>query len=182
LPVPSRRTETRHATPGNVCNHFLKYDMSCDDFDRLRARANGHCELCEAPESDTPRGALVIDHFQGDGLFFVRGLICDRCNSVMSRHDRTAAWGPASLPWREKARAYHLAAFARPTAEEFSRADQYIASRRPYKVKDRDLVVARPQTLQVRLDRSVTEIAKKLRRHLSDKQRARLVELLSKPK
>jgi hypothetical protein len=182
LPVPNRRTETRHATPGNSCNHFLKYEMSCDDFDRLQARAAGRCELCETPEVETVRGALVIDHFQGDGLFFVRGLICDRCNSVMSRHDRNVEWGPSSLPWAERARAYHLAAFERPTQQEFEQADRYIASRRPYKVKDRPSVpVARPEALLVRLDRSMTDAARKLRLHLTDKQRARLAELLSRP-
>ncbi|MEH0552532.1 endonuclease domain-containing protein [Streptomyces sp. B21-101] len=179
---PSRRTETRHATLGNTCNHFQKYGMTCNSFDLLLARANGRCELCATPEGETPRGALVIDHFEGAGLFFVRGLICDRCNSVMSRHDRTAAWGPASLPFATKARAYHLAAFERPTPEEFGLADQHIAGRRPYRVKDRPSVfVVRPRSLQLRLDRSMTDVAAKLRRNLTDKQRSRLVELLSKP-
>lgn len=183
LITPNRRTETRHATPGNACNHFQKYGMTCDDFDRLLARAAGRCELCETPEGETRRGGLVIDHFEGGGLFFVRGLICDRCNSVMSRHDRSAAWGPSSLPWADRARSYHLAAFEQPTAEEFEQADRYIAARRTYGVKDRLYVpVAQPRTLVVRLDRSMTEAADKLHRHLTDRQRARLVELLSKPK
>ncbi|NEA52362.1 endonuclease domain-containing protein [Streptomyces sp. SID10815] len=181
-PVPNRRTETRHATSGNACNHFLKYGMTCDNFDRLLARAAGRCELCKTPEEQTQRGALVIDHFQGEGLFFVRGLICDRCNSVMARHDRSAEWGPASLPWADKARAYHLAAFEQPTPLDFAQADQYIASRRPYNVKDRPHIPITPRkTLVVRLDRSMTEAADKLRRHLTDRQRERLIELLSKP-
>jgi hypothetical protein len=183
LIAPNRRTETRHATPGNACNHFMKYGMTCDDFDRLRARADGRCELCETPEEKTRRGALVIDHFEGDGLFFVRGLVCDRCNSVMSRHDRNAAWGPSSLPWAARARAYHLAAFERPTPEEFEQAERYIASRRPYAVKDRILPkVVQPKTYYVRLDRPLAEIASKLRRRLSVEQRAQLIELLSKSK
>lgn len=177
---PSRRTETRHATPGNTCNHFQKYGMTCDNFDRLLARAAGRCELCETPEAETRRGALVIDHFEGGGLFFVRGLICDRCNSVMSRHDRSAAWGPSSLPWADKARSYHLAAFEQPTPEEFARADEYIASRRAYQVKDRPpLPTATRKTVVIRLDRSMTDAAAKLQRHLTGRQRARLVELLS---
>lgn len=183
LNEPNRRTETRHATPGNTCNHFQKYGMTCDNFDRLLARAAGRCELCEKPEAETRRGALVIDHFQGGGLFFVRGLICDRCNSVMSRHDRSVAWGPASLPWADKARSYHLGAFEQPTPEEFEQADEYIASRRAYRVKDRPPLPAAPRkSLTVRLDRSMTDAAAKLHRHLTDRQRTRLVELLSKPK
>ncbi|MGW5636668.1 endonuclease domain-containing protein [Streptomyces sp. NPDC003832] len=182
LPVPNRLTETRHATPGNACNHFLKYGVTCDNFDLLQARAKKCCEICRTPEADTTRGALVIDHFEGGGLFFVRGLLCDRCNSVMSRHDRKTDWGPASLPWKEQARAYHLAAFERPTEEQFEQADRLIASRRPYKVKDRPYVpVMSPKALTVRLDRSMVEAAKKLRRHLTGRQRARLAELLSEP-
>lgn len=183
LIAPNRRTETRHATPGNACNHFMKYGMTCDDFDRLRTRADGRCELCETPEEKTRRGILVIDHFQGAGLFFVRGLICDRCNSVMSRHDRKAAWGPSSLPWAEKARAYHLASFERPTPEEFEQAEQYIASRRPYAVKDRILPkVKRPKVPHIRMDRPLKEIATKLRRNLGADEMAQLIELLTKPK
>jgi hypothetical protein len=183
LTTPNRRTETRHATPGNACNHYLKYDMTCADFDRLRARADGRCELCDTPEEKTRRGALVIDHFQGAGLFFVRGLVCDRCNSVMSRHDRTAAWGPSSLPWADKAQAYHLSAFERPTPEEFEQAQQYIDSRRPYVVKDRVLPkVKRPKVPYIRMDRPVKEIATKLRRHLDAEEMAQLIDLLAKPK
>lgn len=154
--------------------------MTCDDFDRLLARAAGRCELCKTLEEETQRGALVIDHFEGDGLFFVRGLLCDRCNSVMSRHDRAVAWGPSSLPWKDKARAYHLAAFGQPSLDEFEQADRHIASRRTYHVKDRAyLPVAPRKALVVRLDRSMTETAAKLRRHLTERQRERLIELLS---
>lgn len=157
--------------------------MTCDDYDRLCRRANGRCELCQTPEAKTVRGALVIDHFQARNLFFVRGLLCDRCNSVMSRHDRTATWGPSSLPFKEKARAYHLAAFGEPTPEEFAQAEQAIQSRKPYAVKDRILPhVVRPKVAYVRMDRPLPEIAKKLRRHLNDAQVAQLVELLSDPK
>jgi hypothetical protein len=155
--------------------------LTCDDFDRLKARADGRCELCRTPESETVRGGLVIDHFEGRGLFFVRGLLCDPCNSVMPRHDRKVAWGPASLPWKDKARAYHLAAFGRPTPEQLALADEVIASRRPYVVKDRHPIpMARPGALVIRLDRSMTDVAKKLRRHLTDRQRTRLIELLSR--
>lgn len=183
MPVPNRRTETRHATPGNVCNHFAKYGMTCDSFDLLRARAGGRCEICQTPEGQTTRGALVIDHFEGGGLYFVRGLLCDRCNSVMSRHDRHAEWGPSSLPWAERARAYHLAAFEQPSAEEFAQAEEHIASRKPYSVKDRVLPkVKRPKAYYVRLDRPLPEIANKLRHRLSAEQRAQLIELLSKPR
>lgn len=180
LPAPNRRTETRHATPGNACTHFVTYGMTCDDYDRLRRRAAGRCELCETPEAQTVRGTLIIDHFQDRDLFFVRGLLCDRCNAVMSRHDRTTTWGPSSLPFKEKARAYHLAAFAQPTPEEFAQAEQAIQARKPYAVKDRILPPAKgPKVSYVRLDRPLAEIASKLRRNLNAAEVAQLIELLS---
>lgn len=178
--TPNRRTETRHATPGNTCNHFQKYRLTCDEYDRLRARSEGRCELCQTPEDETPRGALVIDHFQGGGVFFVRGLLCDKCNSVMSRHDRTTTWGPSSLPWATATREYHLRAFANPSPEEFAKAEAYIEARRPYAVKDRVLPKPRRRTKvpHIRLDRSVAQIASKLRRHLDGDQLTELIELL----
>jgi hypothetical protein len=183
LPAASRHTENRHTTPDKTCHHFISYDLTCEDFDRLHARAAGRCELCDIAGEETPRGSLVIDHFQGGGLFFVRGLLCDKCNSVMSRHDRTAAWGPASESLREKAQAYHLNAFSRPTPEQFERAAAYIANRKPFNVADRPPLpryVARPSTppSPLRLDRGVKHIAAKLRRHLNAKQISRLIELL----
>jgi hypothetical protein len=180
LPTPSRRTETRHATPGNACTHFLKYGMTCNSYDRLRRRANGRCELCKTPETRTPRGALVIDHFQAGDLFFVRGLLCDKCNSVMSRHDRKTAWGPSSLPFKEKARAYHLAAFEQPSPEEFAQADQAIHARKPYAVKDRILPhIVRPKVAYIRMDRPLPEIASKLRRNLDAREVTHLIALLA---
>lgn len=134
--APNRHTETRHATPGNTCNHFQKYGLTCDEYDQLRARSEGRCEICQTPEPKTVRGALVIDHFAGGGAWFVRGLLCDKCNSVMSRHDRAVTWGPASLPWAEKARAYHLNAFGKPSAEEFLLAQEYIDRRKPFSIRD----------------------------------------------
>lgn len=132
---PSRHTENRHTEPGKICHHFFTYNLTCDEYDQLRARANGHCEICKTPERETTRGLLVIDHFQGGGVAFVRGLLCDKCNAVMARHDRAMVWGPATLPWAEQARAYHLNAWALPSAEEFRRAEQYIQSRRPFTVR-----------------------------------------------
>jgi hypothetical protein len=157
--------------------------MTCNEYDELQARAGEQCELCGTAETDTPRGALIIDHFQGGGLFFVRGLLCDKCNSVMSRHDRTAPWGPASLPFKEQARAYHLRAFDRPTDEEFQRADKYIASHglftpgsQSYSQPSYRSPRGKPH---VRLDHGPKHIARKLRDYLKPEQLARLVELLT---
>lgn len=127
---PIRRTDYGHARrPDLNCTHLLSYRLTCDEYEAMRDRARGRCEICDRLDRETPRGELVIDHFAGKGAWFVRGLLCDRCNSVMQRHDGTAPWGPASRPFAAKARAYHLNAFARPGAEQFRRADQVIARR-----------------------------------------------------
>jgi hypothetical protein len=161
----------------------MKYGMTCEEYDQLRARSKGCCELCRTPEAKTKRGALVIDHFEGGGVFFVRGLLCDRCNSVMSRHDRTTTWGPSSLPWVDKTREYHLRAFGQPSPGEFAQADAYIGSRKPYAVKDRVLpkpTRPRVKVAYIRTDRTLPEIASKLCRNLSSAQVSELIELLLK--
>ncbi|WP_381801039.1 endonuclease domain-containing protein [Streptomyces niveus] len=177
----SRYTENRHATPGNTCTHYLNYDLTCDQYDEMRRRADGRCEICQTPERQTTRGALVIDHFHGGGAWFVRGLLCDRCNSVMSRHDRAVVWGPASLPFREMANRYHLNAFGRPTPEEFQKAADYIAARKPFDVRNvpRLSQPVRRKAPRVRLDHGPKNIARALRSYLSPEQIARLIELLS---
>jgi hypothetical protein len=71
----------------------------------------------------------VIDHFDGKGVRFVRGLLCDRCNALMARHDGTAPWGPSTEHRKDEARSYHLTAFDEPTDDEFERADAVIAER-----------------------------------------------------
>ncbi|GES27846.1 endonuclease domain-containing protein [Streptomyces angustmyceticus] len=179
---PNRRTQNRHATPGNACTHFMKYGMTCDEYDRLRLRAAGRCELCKTPEKKTVRGSLVIDHFEGGGVFFVRGLLCDKCNAVMSRHDRTTTWGPSSLPWVEQAQTYHRNAFGAPSAEELQLAEECIRSRKPYAVRDRIMPKPppSPRVPHIRLDREIPAIAEKLRVNLTSEQVGQLIELLSK--
>lgn len=125
-------TVNRHVAPDKICNHFNTYGLLCDEYDLLKARAAGRCEICELPEEETPRGHLVIDHFQGGGAWFVRGLLCDRCNGVMARHDRALFWGPATAPFAKKAAEYHRSAWGRPSAEEFEIAAQWIAERKPW--------------------------------------------------
>lgn len=178
-----RRTDYGHTERFDLnCTHTL-YGLTCEAYDALRDRAEDACEICRTPDHQTTRGKLVIDHFQGAGLFFVRGLLCDKCNSVMSRHDRTAPWGPASLPFKEKARAYHLDAWDKPTAEELALADEYIQSRSTYSPigfpSPRPKIHVRTGKPYVRLDQGTTRIAQKLRKYLSPEQLARVIALLA---
>lgn len=130
-PTPSRHTETRHATPGNTCTHYLSYELTCDEYDQMKERAQGRCEICSTPEAETPRGSLVIDHYQWADTFFVRGLLCDRCNAVMARHDRKHVWGDKTRPWAAKAAEYHHKSWG-ATAEQLEIAAAQIAARTPW--------------------------------------------------
>jgi hypothetical protein len=55
--------------------------MTCAEFEELRERAGGRCELCGVLERFTPQGVLFIDHDNPVGRHAVRGLLCNRCNS-----------------------------------------------------------------------------------------------------
>ncbi|MFD3978348.1 endonuclease domain-containing protein [Streptomyces griseus] len=131
--APSRRLDYGHARrSGSKCTHLLGYRLTCDQYEAMRDRAQGRCEICDRLDRETPRRELVIDHFtggRGTGVWFVRGLLCDRCNSVMQRHDGTAPWGPSARPFVMRARSYHLNAFGRPDAEMLRRADEVITRR-----------------------------------------------------
>lgn len=128
---PNRHTENRHVGPGRTCHHFQRFGLTCDEYDDLRKRADGRCEICRRAEAELSRPGLVIDHWECPDAFFIRGLICQRCNSVMARHDRSAEWGPASLPWADAAHSYHVNAWQRPDATTRNHVAECIALRRP---------------------------------------------------
>lgn len=117
LHEPTRKTETRHSASGNTCHHFIYHRLTCDEYDELRLRAAGRCELCNIPEGESGGRRLVVDHFEGGGLRLVRGLICDRCNSIMSCLDGTKPWGPTRHRERE-ALQYEAASWHKPTTAE----------------------------------------------------------------
>ncbi|MFF6847073.1 endonuclease domain-containing protein [Streptomyces antimycoticus] len=113
---PSRRTENRHTKDGATCHHFQRYRITCAEYDDLRARAGGRCEICKRDENEVPGEALIIDHVHDRESLIIRGLVCARCNSVMACHDGTKKWGPSSLMFADKARTYHERALARTQA------------------------------------------------------------------
>jgi hypothetical protein len=86
------------------CHHWT-FSLTCDEFDRLRERAGGKCELCGIAEEGTPRRVLCIDHDNRYDPRAVRGLICDKCNS----HLRFLENG--SRPADARVRAYYRSAF-----------------------------------------------------------------------
>lgn len=75
-------TDAQHGS--YACGTHELYRMDCAEFEALRARAGGHCEACGMAEEDAALGKLVIDHAHEYGLGAVRGLVCSRCNSLLS--------------------------------------------------------------------------------------------------
>lgn len=71
----------------STCHHGA-YRLTCADHDALWKRAKGRCEICRIAAADTPSGKLCIDHDYRYGFFAVRGLLCNRCNSLMRYVDR----------------------------------------------------------------------------------------------
>jgi hypothetical protein len=111
------KTETRHHPLGKTCHHFQYHGLMCNEYDALHARSDGHCEICGIAERDTPRGHLVVDHFQSHGVRFTRGMICDRCNGgVMPCIDGRKVWG-ANRKWEAKAREYEANSWEKPSRE-----------------------------------------------------------------
>lgn len=129
--TPAVRPFNRHVDPSKICHHFQRFDLDCDEYDQLRQRAAGRCEICKTPEEDTTRGRLIIEHYHHGDVWFVRGLVCDKCNRVMACHDRSMAWGPATRPFAEQGAAFHRNAWG-ATPEDLKQAARDIAQRRPW--------------------------------------------------
>lgn len=74
-----------HAT----CTRHRQYHLTCDQFDELLKRADGHCEICEAESQPQIKGCcLAIDHEHFVGQWAVRGLLCYVCNNRLSINRR----------------------------------------------------------------------------------------------
>lgn len=172
------RADYGHGTgPSGTCLHAYSYGLTCAQYEAMRDRAGDCCELCRTPGLETPRRALVIDHFDGKGVRFVRGLLCDRCNALMARHDGTAPWGPSTEHRQDEARTYHRAAFGKPTAEELDRADEVIAERVRSLAARFEPTVREPVTEDAELRDAVRDI----RTRFTPVQVSQLIGLLAEP-
>lgn len=120
VPRPLRATETRHNPKGRTCHHYQLHGLTCDDYDRLRERAVGCCEICGIPEAETGGKRLIVDHFedQETQLSFIRGLLCDRCNAVMACMDGMKPWG-RGRKYESQAREYEARSWEQPSPEQW---------------------------------------------------------------
>jgi hypothetical protein len=78
--------------------------MDCAEFEALRARAAGRCELCGIAEEETALRQLVVDHAHEYGRTAVRGLVCSRCNSVLGVAE--GRWTPVQRGYDEQIAGY----------------------------------------------------------------------------
>ena len=85
------------------CHHYAHYELTCEQFDQLRERAGGKCEICGTSEQEIYRQKLYIDHCHTTGQ--TRGLLCPKCNTVMACLDGRKPWG-ANRRWETRAKAY----------------------------------------------------------------------------
>lgn len=93
-------TPIAHQRPRkSSCGHRL-YGLSCPDYDRLIAHAEGACQICGVKPGQTGHGFLVVDHDDTVGQWAVRGLLCQDCNSALPMGS-TPPWASDYLahPW-----------------------------------------------------------------------------------
>jgi hypothetical protein len=90
--------------PHDTCYTHRIYYLSCEEYLDLWEFAQGQCQICGIAPEDTPRGKLCIDHHGPYGFGMVRGLLCDKCNTLMRYvDDGTAKWSPAVHDYRVNA-------------------------------------------------------------------------------
>lgn len=82
-PVIIRSSNVSEPHGGQPCKTHTLYRMDCAEFDALRLRAAGCCEICGIPAEETPAKSLVIDHDHRYGMGAVRGMLCNRCNTKL---------------------------------------------------------------------------------------------------
>lgn len=94
LAVPDRYHHGRH--------RHRAYGLTCAQFNELFIATGGRCEICGDRGEDTPHGILFIDHDYDFGMTGVRGLLCNRCNTLLGIHGAHSAASAAYLaapPW-----------------------------------------------------------------------------------
>lgn len=65
-----------------------KYGITIEEYQEMLKQQNGVCAICQQPEKVTWKGQeipLAVDHCHITGK--VRGLLCNRCNRVLSLFD-----------------------------------------------------------------------------------------------
>ncbi|MGN9802082.1 endonuclease domain-containing protein [Micromonospora sp. L32] len=64
-------------------HHHRRYDLTCDEYTRRVEQVEDRCEICRTRGPESSHGRLFIDHDADRGLWFVRGLLCGTCNTML---------------------------------------------------------------------------------------------------
>ncbi len=97
------RAKNGHREKPAHCHHFVVHRMSCEQYELLKARAAGCCEICGISETTQYRQMLGVDHCHSTGR--IRGLLCSSCNRVMACVDGVKPWGE-NRRWESVAMVY----------------------------------------------------------------------------
>jgi hypothetical protein len=65
-----------------TCRHNL-YGMTCGQYESLVSEAGNRCQACGLHALENPLQKLFIDHDYAHGYWAVRGLLCNRCNTIL---------------------------------------------------------------------------------------------------
>lgn len=77
------------------CTH-RKYLLTCSQYETLLSRSAGKCEICGFPAEENPGGKLYIDHDHALGIWAVRGLLCQLCNTALRSPESRTELGYAT--------------------------------------------------------------------------------------
>lgn len=87
-----KRVRDRRRPLKSVRDRFVRYNITADQFEAMKAEQGHCCAICNQPESSKFRGRvkqLSVDHDHKTGA--IRALLCFRCNTILGRvHDNPA--------------------------------------------------------------------------------------------
>lgn len=95
-----RAQEHSSSQAGRNCRLQRAYGMSLEDYSLLLASQGGKCKICG---SEKPKGRWAqfhVDHCHKDG--HVRGILCNRCNTMLGMVDDDPAALRAALKYLEE--------------------------------------------------------------------------------
>lgn len=88
------------------CKAHRRYWLTCAQYEGLIAACGNRCQACHRPAAESlPARKLFIDHHQWRGSWAVRGLLCHRCNALLTTDRPDPEWAAEYLaaPWFEEA-------------------------------------------------------------------------------
>ncbi|WP_434744625.1 endonuclease domain-containing protein [Streptomyces sp. A-14] len=181
-PYPNRPPRIDHES-GILCATHKVYSLSCEEYEQMWARADGHCEACGQAIDRTKRDH-AIDHDHRYGITAVRGIVCARCNGYLARLE-TPRFRPTFISGPGRwFRSYFLRAWFMYGSNVGTdlvpvNHSEFRAELRTWSAYNRHLFTRDPKAAVISTDKP-SEIAKVLRREMSPQGFAALVRILNR--